>query len=132
MTRFTSLLHKPVAYSSISWHKSQTTKGVRYGLRRTSLLQRIELTRKVRELALQHEFLQAGPISDQLEATLGDLLVQKLYLEWALTDIQGLRIDGHAGTVEMLIEKGPEALSTEIASAIRADISLSEEERKNS
>ena len=41
-------------------------------------------------------------------------------------------IDGQAATAEMLVEKGPESLSNEIVGAIQAELSLSEEERKNS
>ena len=105
---------------------------MRFGIRRLSLAQRIELTKQARELALQHEFLKAGEPSEQLEATLADLLVRKLYLEWGVAELEGLRIDGQPGTVEMLIEKGPEQLSDEIIEAIRAEVGLSEQERKNS
>ncbi len=129
---FTSLLRRSYGYSSLIWRDSQTVTGVRYAVRRISLQQRIELTRKIRELAIRHEFLNTGNSADQLEATMGDLLVQKLYLEWGLAEIQGLSIDGKPGTIELLIEKGPDALTDEIVTTVRAELSLSEDERKNS
>lgn len=130
--KFTSPLHKEVSYSSVFWHESRTVQGVRYAIRRVSLLQRLELTKSVKELLLRHEFLMAGDASDGLEATLADLLVRRLYLEWGLAEIRGFTIDGRPPSVELLIEKGPEALSNEITSAIQAELGLSEEERKNS
>lgn len=131
MMKFTSLLHRRSCHSSLLWYESKTVAGVEYAVRRISLQQRIELTRKVRELALRHDFLSAGQSADQLEATLGDLLVQKLYLEWGLAEIRGLEIDGQPGTTELLIEKGPETLSNEVVNAVKAELTLSEDERKN-
>jgi hypothetical protein len=129
--KFISRLHRAASYSSLTWHTSEAVAGVRYAIRRVSLAQRIELTRNVRELALKHEFLRAGEPSDQLEASLGDLLVRKLYLEWSVAELSGLRIDGQEATVGALIERGPEELSDEIIEKIRAQLGLSEEERKN-
>jgi hypothetical protein len=126
-----SLLPKRSGYSSLSWHESQAVKGVRFATRRISLSQRIELTKRVRELTLRHEFMKSGDASDQLEAALSDLLVRKLYLEWGLIQVEGLAIDGQHATASQLIEKGPEQLSDEIIAALRAEIGLSEEERKN-
>ena len=51
--------------------------GVHYAIRRVSLSQRIELTKRARELSLRHEFLKAGDAPDQLEASLADLLIRK-------------------------------------------------------
>ncbi len=130
--KFISPSRKLPGYSSLIWHESKTTAGVRYAIRRVSLSQRIDLTRNVRELMLRHEFLKAGDASDQLESSLGELLVRKLYVEWGLKEIQGLTIDDEAADMKLLVEKGPEALTEEIATAIRAQLELSEEERKNS
>lgn len=118
-------------YATVSWHESRVLPGVRYGIRKISLAQRIDLTTRARELMRKHEFLKAGDSADQLEASLADLLTRRLYLEWGLAEVKDLTIDGQPATVESLIEKGPEALSKEIVSAIEAEISLSEEERKN-
>lgn len=119
------------SYSSLVWHDSSTFEGVRFGTRRVSLAQRIGLTRQIRELTLRNEFLRAGETADQLEAALGELLCRQLYLQWGLVEIEGMTIDGSPATPELLIEKGPESLSEEIASSILADMRLSEKETKN-
>ncbi len=124
--------HNQQRYSTVNWLESQALPGVRYGIRRISLAQRIELTSRARELTRRYEFLRAGDAGDQLEASLADLLTRRLYLEWGLAEIRDLMIDGQAATVEIVVEKGPESLSNEIVAAIQAELSLSEEERKNS
>jgi hypothetical protein len=131
MMKFPSRLRKESSYASVLWFESETVQGVRYGIRRVSLSQRIELTKRARELSIRHEFLKAGDASDQLEASLADLLVRKLYIEWGLAEVTGLRVDREPATVDVLIEKGPEALADEIIAAIRGQLGLSEEERKN-
>lgn len=132
MTKFTLPLLKGKNYSSITWHESETLPGVRFAIRRISLSQRIELTSKLHDLLAQHDFLKAGDSADGLTATLRELLAKKLYIEWGLSSIQGLSIDGQSATAASLIEKGPETLSCEIVKAIKAGLELSEEERKNS
>jgi hypothetical protein len=132
MMKFMSHSPEITGYSSIVWHESKTFPGVRYAIRRISLMQRIELTSKLREIVLQHEFLKAGDASEQLDATLGELLARKLYIEWGLHEIQGLTIDGEAAVVDSVIVKGPEELTDEIATTIREQLELSGEERKNS
>jgi len=89
------------------------------------------LTKRIRELTLRYEFLKAGDSADQLEASLSEMLVQRLLLEWGLVAIVGLTVDGEAGTARILIEKGPEVLAEEILAAVRKEIGLSEDERKN-
>ncbi|MDQ2776230.1 MAG: hypothetical protein M3Y57_15130 [Acidobacteriota bacterium] len=113
-------------------YESREVPGVRYTIRRVSLAQRIELVKSVRELCLKHEFLKAGDTADHMESWLADLLVRKLYLEWGLAEISGLRIDGKAATAADLIAKGPEKLSDEIIESIKSEIGLTEDERKNS
>ena len=128
-----SLLLSPdsVGYSSVQWYDSKNLIGVKYAIRRISLLQRIELTRAVQELMHNHEFLRAGTQSDQVEANLAELLVRKLYIDWGLAALEGLTIDGQEATPGSLVELGPEGLAEEIAATIRAQLELSEEERKN-
>jgi hypothetical protein len=129
--KFISRLLRPSHYASLTWHDSQTTPGVRFATKRMSLGERIELSKNVRELVLRYEFLKTGEPADQLEAALADLLVKKLYIEWGVVEIEGLRIDGQPATPALLIEKGPEDLSNEVIEAIRTEIVLSDEERKN-
>lgn len=130
--KFTLHSPKPAEYSSVAWFESAAVPGCRYAVRKTSLGQRLELNRRARELAMRYEFLQAGNGADQLEASASDLLVQKLYLEWGIVAIEGMRIDGVAATCELVIESGPEALAGEMLQKVRAELELSEEERKNS
>ncbi len=125
-----SLRHE--SHDSLLWHDSLALPGVQYAIRRVSLAQRIELTKSARELSVRYEFLKAGDAADQLEGSLADLLVRKMYLEWGLAEIKHLAIDGEAATVELLVQRGPEALSDEIVAAVRGELGLSEEERKNS
>jgi hypothetical protein len=129
--KLTSLLPNDTNYLSVAWHASETMPGVRFAIRRVSLRQRIELNRRVKELTLKYEFLRAGDTEGQLEAALSELLVISLYLEWGLESIEGLSIDGLAATPSALIDRGPEALTAEIARVVQAESSLTEAERKN-
>jgi hypothetical protein len=131
MTKFTSPLHKQAEYSSVVWRNSNTYKNVRYAVRKMSLSQRIEMAERIQEMGSKYEFLKAGDALEKAEAHLADLLVRKLYIEWGLGAVEGLIIDGEKASVELLIEKGPEALCDEIVSSIRTELEISEEERKN-
>ncbi len=131
MIKSTSPSPKPLEYVSIVWRESRTMPGVRYAIHRMSLMQRIALTGSIRELTSKHEFLRAGDAVDQVEATLSELLVKRLYLEWGLDQIHGLEIDGNTATSESLIAKGPEALTDEIVIDIQSELGLSDEETKN-
>jgi hypothetical protein len=130
MSYLSRLLRRP-SHTSIEWRASRTVPGVRFAIRRPSLGQRIALTKNVRELALKYEFLKAGEPADQLEAALADLLVRKLYIEWGIAELDGLRIDGKIATPRMLVESGPERLSDEVIETIRGELELSDQERKN-
>ena len=125
-------LHRDVNYASVVWHRSRFLERVSFAVRRPSLAQRIELTTRVRDLSLKHEFLRAGNLSDQLAASLSELLVSKLYVEWGLSELKGLLIDGQPATVDCLLKSGPEELVSEIVTAIKAETGLTEDERKNS
>ena len=118
-----SLLPLPKAadYSSVVWRASTALKGVNFAVRRPSLAQRIELTTRVRELTLKHEFLQSGNAPDQLSAALSELLVRKLYIEWGLVDLKGLR----SGVNRLVVRVD------EIIAAIKAESGLTDDERKN-
>ena len=76
-------------YESLCWLESTNFPGVRFAVRKASLLQRLELSKRIQELTLKHEFLAAGGISEQLEATYADLLVRELYLECGTRDGRG-------------------------------------------
>ena len=131
MMKLISRLRNAQDCSSVTWHASQVIPGVRFAIRRVSLQQRIELNRQLRELTLQYEFLKTGDASSQLEAAFSDLLVAKLYIEWGLSAIEGLLIDGRKATTASLVANGPEELTNEIVQRIQAESSLTDDERKN-
>ena len=92
----------------------------------------LELVRSIREIGRKAEFLAAG--SDAREKLEGAVLagdVDRAYLEWGFVAVEGLMIDGEAATPEMLIEKGPVALTLEVLGKVKAECGLSEDERKN-
>ncbi len=131
MMKSLSRLHRPVRFESLRWVDSETMAGVRFAVRRPSLGQRIELTRRVHELTLRHEFLKAGSEAEKLEGALGELMVQQLYIEWGLKAIEGLEIDGEPATPAALIDRGPEELAVEVAFCVVRECGLTEDDRKN-
>ena len=118
-------------YESVRRIESKTAPGVSFWVRRVSLAQRIDLLTSVRELLRRHEFLSAGTDSDRIESALGTAVATRLYVEWGLLRVEGITIDGSECTPNLLIEKGPEELSAEIAGAVQHELGLSEDERKN-
>jgi hypothetical protein len=128
------MLHSDEAtnYESTLTFASQSIAGVRYTIRRVSLARRNELVRSVRELSAKSEYLDAGnELKDQIEANFLANEIAALYIRWGLIRLDGLRIDGFEATADLLIDSGPEGLAREIAAAVRRQIGLSEEERKN-
>jgi hypothetical protein len=121
-----------IGWRSSVWVDSRQLPGVRYRLARISLVRRLEITARVRGLAAELEFSQAGQgLDDRLRARALECAIDRIYVEWGLLAVEGLTIDGEAPTPALLLERGPEALSREIADAIRRDCFLSGEERKN-
>jgi hypothetical protein len=122
-----------VAYKSTATFASESLTGVTFTVRRVSLGMRMELMRKIREISRRIEFLSAGDeLQERIEANLLANEIDAAYLRWGLVDVGGLEVDGEAATADVLIEKGPDALTSEIARAIKAECGLNEEERKNS
>ena len=119
-------------YDSAAWHDAETVAEVRYAVARMSFGRRLELVRSIREIGRKAEFLAAG--SDAREKLEGAVLagdVDQAYLQWGLVAVEGLTIDGATATPELLIEKGPVALTLEVLSKVKAECGLSEDERKN-
>jgi hypothetical protein len=131
MMSFLSLSPRNIQYTSVIWHESGTRPGVRYATKRISLTQRLELARGLHELMAKNEFLQAGSSLEQAEASIADLLVRRLYLNWGVSQIEGLVIDGRPASVQSVIDSGPENLSNEMIAQVRSELELSEAERKN-
>ena len=131
MMRLLSRSPERPGHRSVEWRDSAAITGVQFAIRNVSLASRLKLCTKLQELYARHEFLKAGDTLDQLEAAKADLLIKQLYLEWGLIEIRGLHIDSQAATISLLIEHGPESLSDEIVEAIKAELGLTDEERKN-
>ncbi len=119
-------------YESERTVEAKSAPGVRFTIGRMSLARRIELAERIRELAGKVEFLEAGEDArGRLEAVALRGEIDRVYVRWGLRRIEGLAIDGQGATAELLVEAGPEGLCREVVSAIKAEMGLSEEERKN-
>jgi hypothetical protein len=106
--------------------------GVSFTIARVSFARRLELTRRVREIGGRIDFHRASEnVLDQIDAALLAAEVEKVYLEWGLTGLSGLQLDGKEADPALLISKGPEALCKEIVAAIKRECGLTDEERKN-
>jgi hypothetical protein len=129
--KFLSRWRKRIRHTSVRWFESCACPGACYAIKVPSLSSRLLLAQKTRELTHRYEFLKAGDVSDQLEASIAELAVNKMYLEWGLAAITDLEIDGLSATVDSVIESGPEGLCEEILQSIAAELALTESERKN-
>jgi hypothetical protein len=111
---------------------SQTRPGVEFVIARMTFGRRLELMRRVRDLAARLEYFEAGREERQrMEAGILAGEIDTLYVRWGLEEVRGLEIDGAAADVETLIERGPEDLFIEALAAIRAECGLTEAEIKN-
>ena len=111
---------------------SAVQPGVVYRIARMSFGRRLELVRRIRDLAPRIEFLEAGGTEhDEVDARLLSADVDRLYLLWGLLGVSGLEIDGQPATPELLAETGPEALFREALAAVKETCCLSEAETKN-
>src|SRR5687767_13614438 len=119
-------------YESVVTVPSQIAEGVSFSVARMSFGRRVELMRRVRELAGRVEFLEAGQAAgEKMDAAVVRAEVDRLYLVWGLRSVSGLIVDGVAVTPEMLADCGPEDLFREALAAVRAEAGLDEAERKN-
>jgi hypothetical protein len=119
-------------YESCVRIDSKVMPGVAFVVAKMSLLRRMDLIRRIRELSLKCEFLTAGEAAEEkLQAALFSAEIDRLYVTWGLQELTGLEVDGAAATPELLVNTGPEDLFREIAAAVKAECGLSEPERKN-
>jgi hypothetical protein len=120
------------SFESIAVVESQLHPGVRFQIARISFSRRLELMRRVRELARRVDFLGAGrEPADKMDAALLQAEIERLYVIWGVKGVEGLTVDGISASPDML-SAGPEDLFREALAAVRKEIGLSEEERKNS
>jgi hypothetical protein len=105
---------------------------VRFGVARISFGRRLEIAREIRALGQKLEYLEAGnSIAEKAEVSIAAAEVDRVYLRCGLMAIEGLEVDGTPASAESLFEAGPDDLTREILTAIKAEWGLSEEERKN-
>ncbi len=119
-------------YESFRTVESHSRPGVSFKIRRMSFERRVELTRKIRELAQKVEYLDAGDdVREKIESALLTAQVEQLYLLWGLTEVSGLELDGRPATPELLAATGPEDLCREVVAEVKAECGLNDDERKN-
>jgi hypothetical protein len=119
-------------YLSTSRVDSALTPGVQFTIRKMSFAGRIELTRRIRDLAARVEFLAAGETAkEKLDSALLSAEIDRMYVLWGLEQVSGLEVDGSPATPESLVSRGPEDVFREALAAVKAECGLSEEERKN-
>jgi len=111
---------------------SQIADGVSYTVAKMSFGRRVELTRRIRELAARKEFAEAGDSAgEKMDAALLGSEIDGIYLAWGLQEVKGLELDGTPATPESLAARGPEELFREALAAVKGQCGLSEAERKN-
>ena len=111
---------------------STAQPGVEYIVLRMTFGRRIELMRRVRDLAARLEYFEAGrDAKNGMEASLLGAEIDQLYIRWGLDEVRGLDPDGAPATPESLIESGPEDLFFEALEAVKVECGLTENERKN-
>jgi hypothetical protein len=121
-----------VNYASVASVESKVMPGVRLTVRRMSFSRRVELMRRIRELAQRAEFLRAG--DDPAERMDGALLraeIDRTYVAWGVEAIEGLELDGAPATAETLASTAPEGLFREALEAVKGECGLTEEQIKN-
>jgi hypothetical protein len=112
--------------------ESEAMPGVELVIARMTFGRRLELMKRVRDLAARLDYFQAGrEEKNRIEASLLGAQLDRLYIDWGLEAIHGLELDGEAATPLSLIERGPEELFKEALAAVKAECGLSEQERKN-
>jgi hypothetical protein len=111
---------------------SEAMPGVELVIARMTFGRRLELMKRVRDLAARIEYFEAGrDEKNRMEASLLGAQMDNLYVAWGLEEVRGLLLDGVPATPELLVNRGPEALVHEALTAIRAECGLTEPERKN-
>lgn len=119
-------------WSSAKVVASRVSPGVELVIGRMTFGRRLELMRRVRDLAARLEYFEAGrEARNEMEASLLGGEIDRLYVVWGLEEIRGLEIDGVRATPDLLIDRGPEDVFHEALEAVRAECGLSENERKN-
>lgn len=121
-----------MTYESAATVASTISPGVTYTIAKVSFERRLDLMRRIRELARRLEFLEAGrEPADKMDAALVQAEVDRIWLLWGLRAVSGLEVDGKPATPGSLAEGGPEDLFREALAAVQAQTGLTAAERKN-
>jgi hypothetical protein len=119
-------------YESFVTVNSKVADGVSYTVAKVSFERRLELMRRIRELALRMEFLEAGDSPEhKMDGALLRAEIDRTWLLWGLHEVSGLNVDGEPATPELLAQTGPEELFREALAAVQAQAGLTSAERKN-
>ena len=111
---------------------SKERPGVEFVIARMTFGRRIELMRRVRDLAVRLEYFEAGrDAKNGMEASFLGAEIDRLYIRWGVDEIRGLDLDGVPATADSLVEGGPEEFFFEALAAVKAECGLDENERKN-
>lgn len=112
--------------------ESKVVPGVKFTIAKMSFGRRVELMRRVRELARRGEFLSASEdAGEKMDAALLQCEIERAYVSWGVRSVSGLMVNGRHADVELMAAEGPEALFREALTAVRREAGLNEEERKN-
>jgi hypothetical protein len=121
-----------MTYESVERVESRIADGVSYSVSKMSFARRMDLMKRVRDLARRVEFLVAAEdAGGKMDAAVLEVEIERMYVKWGLREVTGLEVDGSAATPESLAEAGPEDLFREALAAVRAAAGLSDAERKN-
>ncbi len=121
-----------MTYESVVTINSAIAAGVTYTIAKVSFERRLELMRRIRELAKRIEFLEASPDPpDNMDAAVVRAELDRTWLLWGLRGVTGLEVDGKPATPEMLVNAGPEDLFREALTAVQGQTGLTAAERKN-
>jgi len=119
-------------YESECLVESKAMPGVKYRIRKISFERRMELMRRIRDLARRAEFLEASvDTADKMDAALALAEIDRVYVLWGVEAIQGLRVNGQVADANLLAAEGPEELFRELLAEVRRAAGLGAEERKN-
>ena len=111
---------------------SEACPGVEFVIARITFGRRLDLMKRVRDLAVRLEYFEAGrEEKNRIEASLLGAQLDRMYIEWGLEEVRGLEIDGEPATPASLVERGPEELFQEALAAVKAECGMTEPERKN-
>src|SRR5271157_2448070 len=114
-------------YTSVETINSAVAPRVSFTVAKMSFGRRVDLMRRIRELAARREFVAAGDTPDEkMEAALLASEIDRTYLLWGLREVNGLELDGLPATPELLISSGCEELCREALAAVKQQCGLSE------